>query len=394
MTAGWALKPLRDLVVGGDISYGVVQPGQPTEGGVPIVRVKDLAAGHIDVREPMRVAPQVAARHNRTSLKGGELLVTIVGTVGETAVVPPDMEGWNVARAVAVIRPEGVSAQWLSYCLQAPPVRAEFHSMLNTTVQATLNLSDLKRLAVPVPPACQRDGIVAVLGALDGKLEGNAEVLRAVDELLSTCFGQLTDGCETWVPLSTIASVNARTVKPCPAGRVRYLDISSVGVGRYDLPPLMPWQEAPGRARRGLRRGDTLWSTVRPSRRSHALNLSDDPDLVASTGLAVLTPTTVGFAYLYEVTRTPAFTSYLESVAEGSAYPAVRAERFGEALVPLAEARERAEFESYASALRDLVATLAVESRGLAELRDTLLPELMSGRLQVKDAEGVLEEYV
>lgn len=129
----WPHRPLRELVMGGDISYGVVQPGRSVEGGTPIVRVKDLDGGLIDRREPMRVAPEVAARHGRTVLSGGELLVTVVGSVGETAVVPEDLAGWNVARAIAVLRPTGASPQWLSYCLQSPGVRAAFDSMLNTT---------------------------------------------------------------------------------------------------------------------------------------------------------------------------------------------------------------------------------------------------------------------
>lgn len=108
----------------------------------------------------------------------------------------------------------------------------------------------------------------------------------------------------------------------------------------------------------------------------------------------MLTPSKVGFAYLYEVTRRPEFVAYLESVAEGSAYPAVRAERFLDAPVPMLSTTRREEFEREASPLRESVAAGSRENRLLAQLRDTLLPELMSGRLRVKDAERIVEGKV
>jgi type I restriction enzyme S subunit len=124
------------------------------------------------------------------------------------------------------------------------------------------------------------------------------------------------------------------------------------------------------------------------------LNLSDDPLLVGSTGLAVISPRGVGFAYLYEVTKRPEFTSYLESAAEGSAYPAVRGSRFESAPIPVLDAKTIADFELVAAPMRESAHLLSRENESLAELRDTLLPQLMSGKLRVRDAEKILEEVL
>lgn len=195
------------------------------------------------------------------------------------------------------------------------------------------------------------------------------------------------------MPLGSIADVNAIAAAP-DSDTLRYIDIAAVAVGSYEFPGQMAWSAAPSRARRGIRRGDTLWSTVRPNRRSHALNLSGDPTLVGSTGLAVISPRTTGFAYLYETTKLLGFAKYLESKAEGSAYPAVRADRFHSAPVPLLPSNRREEFESVAAPLRMHVHHSTAESRQLAALRDTLLPQLMSGKLRVRDAEKQVEEVV
>lgn len=196
-----------------------------------------------------------------------------------------------------------------------------------------------------------------------------------------------------FVTVSSIAEVNLEIARPSPDG-LRYIDIAAVGTGSYDFPPAISWDEAPGRARRRIHRGDTLWSTVRPNRRSHALNLSSDPLLVGSTGLAVISPRATGFAYLYQVTKLPEFVAHLESKAEGSAYPAVRADAVESAPIPLVPRSEIERFESIAAPLREHAHSLGEESRTLANLRDTLLPHLMSGRLRVKDAEKQVEAVV
>lgn len=387
--------PLGQLVRDQEITYGIVQPGSHDPDGVPIIRVGDIRHGTITTTSPLRVSKSVARTHTRTELVGGELLVSLVGTVGETAVVPPVLAGWNVARAVAVMVPYEVTAQWLHYCFQTPAVRNQVISLVNTTVQTTLNLRDLKRVTIPVVEATEIGGITDVLGALDDKIAANAGIAAKADQYLAAEFERsLRVHSVDVVQLSELSIVNAEVVTPIDGGQLRYVDIASVGVGRYEFPAPMAWSDAPSRARRRIRQGDTLWSTVRPNRRSHALNLSKDPLLVGSTGLAVISPRETGYAYLYEATRRPEFVAYLENSAEGTAYPAVSVERMGLAPVPLINKEARDSFESVAAPLRLTVSALAEESRGLCAMRDTLLPHLMSGRLRVRDAEKIVSDHV
>ncbi|MDN5757006.1 MAG: restriction endonuclease subunit S [Tomitella sp.] len=393
MSESWPTIPLGQIVRSGELSYGIVQPGREEPGGVPIVRVKDLAQGRISTRAPLRVLPSISEQHSRTVLRGGELLVSIVGTVGESAIVPEGLAGWNVARAIAVVRPLGVSATWVRLALGTREVRATLESVLNTTVQATLNLADLKRLRIPMPPEATRNAISEVLGALDDKIAANDNLRTLTDSLCRARF-QRASASHNVEKLSSIAVVNVATVRPRVDGMLRYVDISSVGQGSFDFPEESKWNEAPGRARRVLRAGDTIWSTVRPNRRSHALVLDEDSSLIASTGLAVLTPLDGRIAGLYESCRTDQFVGYLESVAEGSAYPAVRADRFNNAPVPALRAEEWAEFERFALPLRQRAHAAAVESRNLAATRDELLPLLMSGKIRVRDAERQVEDVL
>ena len=86
MASEWETVALERLIEPGrGITYGIVQPGARVADGVPIVRVSDVRDGHIAVDDPLRVSPSIEAAYSRTRLKGGELLLTLVGTVGETA---------------------------------------------------------------------------------------------------------------------------------------------------------------------------------------------------------------------------------------------------------------------------------------------------------------------
>jgi type I restriction enzyme, S subunit len=252
----------------------------------------------------------------------------------------------------------------------------------------------LASMSVSLPPVPVQAAIAGALEALDNKIAINNRITVASDHLAASVFDQILtdDDQRTLVSLSEIALVNQRKVVPVPGGLLRYIEISSVTPGSVAWPSRIPWSAAPGRARRGVAPGDTIWSTVRPERRSYAFILANDPELVVSTGFAVLTPLKVGPAFLYEITKRDDFVRYLESVAEGSAYPAVRADRFNKAAVPLLSPARLREFEEFAMPLRRRANAAQMESRELAELRDILLPSLMSGAIRVREAERIVED--
>jgi type I restriction enzyme S subunit len=100
---GWRYESLGDLVEERGVSYGIVQPGSETADGVPIVRVNNISNGRIDTTDILEVEAHIEAKFLRSRLRGGEVLLTLVGTLGEVAIVPDNLRGWNVARAVGVI---------------------------------------------------------------------------------------------------------------------------------------------------------------------------------------------------------------------------------------------------------------------------------------------------
>jgi type I restriction enzyme S subunit len=86
LPSSWRYVPLHELVTERGISYGIVQPGQDAAGGVPIVRVNNIKQGRVAQDEVLHVAPEIEAQYGRTRLRGGEVLLTLVGSIGECAI--------------------------------------------------------------------------------------------------------------------------------------------------------------------------------------------------------------------------------------------------------------------------------------------------------------------
>jgi type I restriction enzyme S subunit len=195
--------------------------------------------------------------------------------------------------------------------------------------------------------------------------------------------GKLGDQCEI-----NKLSVKAGQIK----GEIEYVDIASVTVGRCNETQRVDFDAAPSRARRRIRHGDTIWSCVRPNRKSYLFVHTPPENRIVSTGFAVLSPKRFGPAYLYELITQQDFVDYLVSNADGSAYPAVRADHFAAAdvLVPATSITDV--FDAIVMPWRDLVAAADRESAKLAQLRDYLLPKLLSGEVRVREAERVVAE--
>lgn len=193
LPGGWSFASLESCAVPASISYGVVQPGSPVSQGVPIIRVNNFKDMRLDLSDVMRVAPEVEAKYGRTRLSGGEVLLTLVGSVGQVAEVPKTCAGFNVARAVGVVRPaNGIDAKWIAICLRSPLSQHLLGSRANTTVQTTINLKDVRALPIPIPPPAERQQIAEFISALDDRIallrETNATLEAIAQALFKSWF--------------------------------------------------------------------------------------------------------------------------------------------------------------------------------------------------------------
>ena len=182
------------------------------------------------------------------------------------------------------------------------------------------------------------------------------------------------------VRLGDVVEINQRNWDPRDGAPILYLDLTAViAPGRLDEPKELAASDAPSRARRRVLSGDILVSTVRPNLRGFARVQKAAENLVASTGFAVLTPSTeVEGSFVYHHVMTEQFAAKLEAAATGQAYPAVRPDdvsNYSIALPPQSEQRAIADvLDSIDVAIERTEAVIAATET----LRDSLLHDLLT----------------
>ncbi|MFG0704312.1 restriction endonuclease subunit S [Acinetobacter sp. TYF_19] len=212
------------------------------------------------------------------------------------------------------------------------------------------------------------------------------------DELVESELGDLPRG---WfkTDLSILADLNIQswTKKNCPE-KVNYVDLSNTKWGVIQKIEEFTFDNAPSRARRVLKIGDTIVGTVRPANGSYAFIQRES--LTGSTGFAVLSPKYKNYAeFVYIVATDKENIKRLAHLADGGAYPAVSYDTVltTPCILPI-ETKDRdrilALFHKNVNGFYSLLAAKTQENKYLVDTRDSLLPKLLSGELEVSDLQG------
>ena len=387
--AGWQIVPLSELLAEqSDLTYGVVQPGQSTPGGVPIIRVKDIRKGRIATEDLLLISPDIERQYQRSRIKGGELLVTLVGTVGETAIASDEQRGWNTARAVATVRlPALEYSHWVSYCIQSPEGQERIRSRVNTTVQTTLNLKDLREFPVLLPPLNERRAIAGILGVLDDKIESTRRLARVSQDLARAEFASAISSNAQRLPLADLLMpVHDR-------GQVIVHSSPYVGLEHFDGFDLALWNfgvaEDSKSASKVAQKGDLLFGRIRPYFGNVALV---GREAVVAQSVEVLRAKKREFrevSYLGLSSRE--FIETATTLSHGTTMPQVKWSDLSRQELSVPTNEDILDLHQRLSPLFELIEILPKEFEHLACLRTVMLSELMSGRLRVRDAESMME---
>lgn len=152
---GWEVVELGQLIDESDrLNYGVVQPGDHDPNGIPLVRSGDLGDTMPKLSSLRRVSDEIDRKHRRSRLRGNEILIACVGSIGRVGWVTEEMAGWNIARAVTRIPlKKTVNREYIYRYLQSPIVQGYFQSETRAVAQPTLNVGLIAKTPVLIPPS-------------------------------------------------------------------------------------------------------------------------------------------------------------------------------------------------------------------------------------------------
>jgi type I restriction enzyme S subunit len=185
---GWALVRLDQLIRPDDtINYGVVQPGDALDEGVPLVRVGDIVDGNLSAQTLKRIDLKIESAYRRSRLKGDEVLVTCVGSIGVVALVDPSMKGFNIARAVARIPlADQVDREFIASYLRTDFVQRYFTAELRTVSQPTLNIKQICETKVITPPLPLQQTFATRVQAIEALKAQHRAALATQDALFAS----------------------------------------------------------------------------------------------------------------------------------------------------------------------------------------------------------------
>jgi type I restriction enzyme S subunit len=145
----WPKISLAELTAKRPICYGVLKPGEHHPSGVPLIRVTDIRNNYHETKKVYRISNELSESFKRSILKGGEVLLSIQGTVGRVALCPKEMAGANVSRTIAVIEPdERINRCYLRYWLLSEASNFK----VGGSTRASFNIGDIRKLEVSAPP--------------------------------------------------------------------------------------------------------------------------------------------------------------------------------------------------------------------------------------------------
>lgn len=386
------------------IGYGIVQPGN-TGGNVPVIKVNNIINGLVSPKGLETTTEEIASKYERTKLKGGELIISLVGTVGATAIVPKSFAGCNLVRATGMVDIKDlITAKYVKYYLETRNAKEYLYGRLNTTVQPTLNIKTLEKLPIPIINRKMMVDIVTILSSLDDKIAVNRRICENLEAQAQALFkhwfidfapfkdGKFVESELGMIPegwkvgrLSEIADINpTRSLKK--GTLATYLDMKNMPtMGSFPS----TWEEKEFVGGMKFKNGDTLMARITPclenGKVAYVNFLKDEEIAFGSTEYIVMTAKENLFPeLLYTLCRFPSFVSYATKNMNGSSgRQRVSGETISNFQIVIAP---NSVYETVKPLFKDymkMICKCGFENLRLSTLRDTLLPKLMSGQIKV-----------
>ena len=366
------------------------------ETGTPIVTVEHLGNRVFTEQNLPRVSDSDKARLIKYTLSTGDIVFSRVGSVDRCSYVDKSHDGWMFSGRCLRVRPtELVDSLYLYYYFCLEETKQFVRNIAVGATMPSINTKLLGEVEIALPDLNNQKRIAAVLSSLDDKIENNQKLndnLYAQAKATTKQWISKSTGDYELLPLSDIASINPDTYSPKETWKyVNYLDTSSITEGCIaEIQHITPSSEKlPSRARRKIAPNDIVFSTVRPNQRHYGIISEPLPNMLGSTGFAVIRSKNplVCNELIYLCLTENEFIEKMQQLAEQSTstFPSIKPSDLGVCEIPCPKDQSSMSFTETLKSLFALIAANQRENISLSEIRDVLLPKLMSGEIDVSD---------
>lgn len=175
------------------IRYGVVQIGPDTSDGTPIVPIKYIR--QIDTAPLARASKSIEERYAASRVQGGDVLISVKGTIGRVGLVPDGFEG-NIAREIARIRArEDMDARFVALQLEADHTQRRICDAVVGTTRLEFSIAAVRDFRISLPSSVpEQRAIATALSDMDAALAGLSRLIAKKRNLKQAAMQQLLTG--------------------------------------------------------------------------------------------------------------------------------------------------------------------------------------------------------
>lgn len=353
------------------------------ETGTPIVTVEHLGNRVFTEQNLPRVSDSDKARLIKYTLSTGDIVFSRVGSVDRCSYVDKSHDGWMFSGRCLRVRPtELVDSLYLYYYFCLEETKQFVRNIAVGATMPSINTKLLGEVEIALPDLNNQKRIAAVLSSLDDKIENNQKLNDNLADLLQTIYqgrfsndilavnqGVLSDICSYSTDKVAVSELNVRTYFSTE-------NMLSGKAGSTEATSLPTTSQTTA-----CHKGDTLISNIRPYFKK--IVYCEDK-CGCSTDVLCFTPSQPCYsAYLFSTLYADKFFAFMVAGSKGTKMPRGDKQQIMTYPVVLPSEEELTGFNTIASPLLEQIYSNRAENKRLSILRDTLLPKLMSGEINV-----------
>lgn len=366
-----------------------------SEQGVPAISGMYVGDGVLDLSSARRVSAEVWDKWMPNKTQKHDVVLTSEAPLGRVALVPSD-EPLTLAQRVFGLRGRAgvLDSRFLFYAFQTSQVQADLQGRATGTTVLGIRQPALLKVQIPAPGYEEQQAIAEVLGALDDKIAANTRATVSIAELATSHFSHAYQYADRTFSLSDLVSTQyGITTSAHGEPGPKFLRVTDI-----NKKPWIEWAGTPNctvsdleLSKYRVSAGDILVARMADPGKAAFIDPGDPEAVFASYLVRLKANDSAQALYLYYFLRSPQYLEYAQGAMSGSVQKNMNAKVIVATDVGLPDPSRILNFNETVTPLRRLIQSHLDENRKLASTRDALLPQLVFGKLRVKDAEKVLE---
>lgn len=372
--------------------------------GTPIVTVEHLGNKMFSEQSLPRVSNTDKNRLKKYVLKQGDIVFSRVGSVDRCSYVDQKHDGWMFSGRCLRVRPTSeIDSEYLYYYFCLEETKQFVRNIAVGATMPSINTKLLGEVVVTFPELEQQKRISGILSAIDSKIEVNQkindnlqkqlyEIYKAwyqdflcIDNLtlIESPYGKIPQGWHYSMLGDLCKSVSV--THDFNTERLIFLNTGDVEDGMFLHSDYMAVADMPGQAKKTIMQNDILYSEIRPINRHFAYVDFQADNYVVSTKLMVIRATSFDSRRLYHFLTLQDTLEELQMQAESRSgtFPQIRFENISKLPILIADSNTETAFVTLLHAAYNQIEHNNSENKKLSELRNSLLPQLMSGKIDV-----------